>query len=86
MTGTLFEFSTLKSKLLIYKKMIMSTSSPKKNHRDLQQQTLSQNSLKAKVYVADVKPWKDSEDHEKVRRQRQDLFDNWEQRPKKTSS
>jgi hypothetical protein len=31
------------------------------------------------VNIADVKPWKDSHEHEKVARQRQDLFDPWEQ-------
>lgn len=35
-----------------------------------------------KVHVAGVKPWKDHYEHEKVIRQRQDLFDNWEQRDK----
>jgi len=42
--------------------------------------------LAMEVHVAAVKPWKDSYEHEKVRRQRQDLFDNWEQNGKKNLS
>lgn len=47
-------------------------------------QTAQENSqssvgLSIKVHVADVKSWKDNYEHENVRRQRQDLYDNWEE-------
>lgn len=38
-----------------------------------------------KVKLDYIKPWKDNHEHEKVRRQRQDLFDNWELGDKKPS-
>lgn len=35
-------------------------------------------SLGMELHLSEVKSWKDRYDPEKVRRQRQDLFDNWE--------
>lgn len=46
----------------------------------------SSEGLAMEVHVADVKSWNDSHEHENVRRQRQDLFDNWEQHGKKNLS
>jgi len=58
--------------------------SPNKT-KDMTQQTgqqLNMKSVGSNMKVDDVKPWKDNNEHEKVRRQRQDLFDNWEHREK----
>jgi len=60
------------------------------NATDILKQTGQQINLKTavstmKVRPDDVKPWKDNHEHEKVRRQRQDLFDNWEQGDEKPS-
>ena len=45
-------------------------------------QPLNMKSVGSTIKVDDVKPWKDNYEHEKVRRQRQDLFDNWEHKEK----
>lgn len=60
------------------------------NAKDSPEQTGQQINLKfagsgMKVKLDYVKPWKDNHEHEKVRRQRQDLFDNWELGDKKPS-
>jgi len=55
------------------------------NAKDTTKQTSQQLNMKSvgsTMKVDDVKPWKDDHEHEKVRRQRQDLFDNWEHRDK----
>lgn len=46
--------------------------------RNTQKHTGKQNNRNPEVHVEDVKLWKDKKEHENVRRQRQDLFDNWE--------
>jgi tRNA G37 N-methylase TrmD len=63
-----------------------------KNHsatyiaRKARKQTFKQNNGNSKVHVDDIKSWKDDHDHENIRRQRQDLFDGWEQETKQTIS
>ncbi|MEO8852709.1 MAG: hypothetical protein ABI359_02965 [Ginsengibacter sp.] len=63
-----------------------------KNHsavdmaRTARKQTFKQNNGTSKVRVDDVKSWKDDREHHKVRRQRQDLFDKWEQNTNNRSS
>lgn len=56
---------------------------------DISKQTGHQINLKTadpvmEIKLDAIKPWKDNHEHEKVRRQRQDLFDNWEHVPKKS--
>lgn len=69
----------------------MKNNSIRNDTRYSRKQTTHRNSrnsdgLFMEVQVAAVKSWKDTHEHEKIRRQRQDLFDNWEQPVKKNIS
>ena len=66
------------------KKFVMKNNSIRNDISYSQKQTGHENSRNPRgfameIHVADVKSYIDSYEHEKVRRQRQDLFDNWEQ-------
>lgn len=56
-----------------------------KNHsathiaRKARKQIFKKNNGNSTVHIDGIKPWKDGLDHEKMRRQRQDLFYGWEQ-------
>ena len=66
----------------------MKNNSILNDNRNPQMQLANENSrnsdgLATEIHVAVVKSYIDSYDHEKIRRQRQDLYDNWEQQGKK---
>ena len=66
------------------KKFVMKNNSIGNDISFSRKQTTHENrrnsdALAMEVHVADVKSYRDCYEHEKVIRQRQDLFDNWEQ-------
>jgi len=79
----LFELYSIESELLIIKEIIMKNNSAHINTRGARKINLSPATLNMRVHVDDIRPSKDIHEHEKVRRQRQDLYDSWEQMPKK---